>query len=334
MEKVIQLLEEGVKNGVYPGGVIAIGNKEGEFFRHAVGDATFDGVYDIASLTKVVSTTMITLQFIQDGKLSLYDKLQDFFESVPSNMTQITILDLMTHRSGLPAFHDLATLTNQPNEVVEAIFHKGLVYETNQDVIYSCMGFIVLGRILEHVGKAPLNELFEIYVAKPLNLSETGYALEGVNFVPTSKDLAPGFIHDPNARYLNSVSGNAGLFSTLSDLSRVTCMLANRGEFENLTYIHPTLFESTLVNYSPKGCEPRGIGFSLKGEDVCPCGDLFDFGSYGHTGFTGTSLWVDSKTGTYVVFLTNRVYESDMNTKIIRFRRLLHNCIMNELRWG
>lgn len=332
MEKIIKLLEEGVKKGVYPGGVIAIGNKEGEFFRYAVGDATFDGVYDIASLTKVVSTTMITLQFIQEGKLSLYDKLVDFFEAVPSNMASITILDLLTHRSGLPAFHDLATLTQHPDEVVKAIFDKGLVYETNQDVIYSCMGFIVLGKILERVGDAPLDELFETYVANPLQLNETGYRLTDVKFVPTSKQLAPGLIHDPNACYLNGVSGNAGLFSTLSDLSRFTCLLANHGKLDNMTYIHPTLFESALVNYSPKGCEPRGLGFSLKGEEACPCGDLFDFLSYGHTGFTGTSLWVDSKTGTYVVFLTNRVYESDMNIKIIRFRRLLHNCIMNELR--
>lgn len=334
MEKLIKLLEEGVTQGVYPGGVIAIGNKEGEFFRHAVGDASFDGVYDVASLTKIVSTTMITFQFIQEGKLSLYDKLSDLLESVPSQMSHITILDLLAHRSGLPGFHDLAALTNHPDEVVEAIFNQGLVYETNHNVIYSCMGFIVLGKILESIGDAPLNELFDAYVAKPLNLHETGYVLKDVKFIPTSKKLELGVIHDPNARYLNGVSGNAGLFSTLSDLSRVTCMLANHGEIDGMRYIHPTLFKSALINYSPKGCEPRGLGFSLKGEEVCPCGDLFDFGSYGHTGFTGTSLWVDSKTGIYVVFLTNRVYEGDLNTKIIRFRRLLHNCLMSELGQG
>lgn len=331
VEKVIELLQRGLHEGVYPGGVLAIGDRESERFRYAIGDASEESLYDIASLTKIVSTTMITFQFVQEGKLSLHDKLSDFFESLSEPLSQITIQDLMTHQSGFAAFHDLPSLCQHPNEVLPVIFNQALVYPTKTDVVYSCTGYIVLGKILEKVSDQSLKHLFNLYVAKPLNLIQTGYQIKSPHLVKTVKNLERGMVHDPNARFQFGISGNAGLFSNIDDLSSFTRMLANRGQVKNQAYVHHHLFEAALKNYSPSGCEARGLGFSLKGEGACSCGDLFSDGSYGHTGFTGTSLWVDEKSGFYAVFLSNRVYEGDDHLKIIRFRRLLHNVIMTEL---
>ena len=327
----MELLQRGLYEEVYPGCVLAIGDREGERFRYIVGDASEESLYDIASLTKIVSTTMITFQFIQEGLVSLHDKLSDFFESLSDPLSKVTIQDLLTHQSGFAAFQDLPSLCQHPKDVLSVIFNQGLSYPTRTDVVYSCTGYIVLGKILEKVSNQSLEQLFNLYVAKPLNLIQTGYQIKSPHLVKTAKDLERGMVHDPNARFQFGVSGNAGLFSNIDDLSSFTRMLANRGQVKNQAYVNCHLFEAALKNYSPDGCEARGLGFSLKGDEVCSCGDLFSDGSYGHTGFTGTSLWVDEKSGLYVVFLSNRVYEGDDNLKIIRFRRLLHNVIMTEL---
>lgn len=331
VEKIMELLQRGLHEGIYPSGVLAIGDREGERFRYVIGDASEESLYDIASLTKIVSTTMITFQFIQEGLLSLHDKLSDFFESLSESLGQITIQDLMTHQSGFAAFYDLPSLCQHPDDVLPVIFHQGLSYPTKTDVVYSCNGYIVLGKILEKVSNQSLEQLFNLYVAEPLNLTQTGYQIKSPHLVKTAKNLERGMVHDPNARFQFGVSGNAGLFSNIDDLSAFTRMLANHGQIKDQVYVHHQLFEAALKNYSPSGCEARGLGFSLKGEGACSCGDLFNDGSYGHTGFTGTSLWVDEKSGLYVVFLSNRVYEGDDNLKIIRFRRLLHNVIMMKM---
>ncbi|MGL4338566.1 MAG: serine hydrolase domain-containing protein, partial [Turicibacter sp.] len=213
----------------------------------------------------------------------------------------------------------------------KVILNTPLQYEVGSDVIYSCTGYITLGKILEKVGGVPLDELFNEYVVKPLDLKTIGYNLKHDHIAKTSDDDEAGIVHDPNARFMGGVSGNAGVFASIDSVSQFACLLANRGTLHGKTYIKPAMFKCAIKNYSKEGFEARGLGFSLKQDHTSPAGDLFSIGTYGHTGYTGTDLWVDEETGTYIVFLTNRVYLGDENRKIIPFRRVLHNCIMNEL---
>lgn len=334
-QDTIRLLEQGLEEKVYPYGVVAVGNRNGEIFRYCVGEVTEDKVFDLASLTKIVSTSTIGFQFIQQGYLSLHDKLSDFFD-VPDDKKDITIKNLMTHTSGLPAYIDLMDQCPSPDQVVNFILHWPLAIPVGTDVIYSCMGYIVLAKIIEQIKGMPMDLIFNQDVAQPLKLKNTGFCLQHPNIAPTAIDNKTGrplcgVVHDQNARYLGGISGNAGLFSDIHDLSIFAQMLANGGVIYGHEFISKRMLQVAVQNYTEGMSEHRGLGFSLKSQRSHPAGDLFSIGSFGHTGFTGTSLWVDKTSGTYVVFLTNRVYLGVSNNKIIRFRRLLHNTIISEI---
>ncbi|NMA84265.1 MAG: beta-lactamase family protein [Epulopiscium sp.] len=334
-KNTVKLLEKGLQDQVYPYGVIGIGNPEGEIFRYCVGDVTADKVFDIASLTKIVCTSTIAFQLIQQGDISLHDKLSDFFD-VPKDKKDITIQNLMTHTSGLPAYIDLENHCKSPDNILETILNWPLAIAVGTDVIYSCMGYIILAKIIEKVKGMPLDIIFNENIAKPLGLKNTGFCLKHNNIALTSfndkeEEYFSGIVHDGNARYAGGISGNAGLFSDISDLSKFAQMLSKGGVVNDTKLINERMLKVALKNYTRGMNEDRGLGFSLKNSETHPAGDLFAVGSFGHTGFTGTSLWVDKNSGIYVVFLTNRVYLGVNNTKIIRFRRLLHNSIINEM---
>lgn len=347
-----QMLRQGVQEGAFPGAVLLVGDRTGELFRCVEGYRSLapsplpmeeDTRFDMASLTKLLSTTMITLRLLEQGCLSLNTPISDYWDC-PDDKASITLKHLLTHTSGLhPSYHLEEGCS--PADAVSSILHSPLVDKVGERVHYSCMGFILLGRTLERIAGKSLDVLFEQLVARPLGLVSTGYLPvspsidRGDNFAATEyrpelgRHLC-GVVHDENARFLGGVSGNAGLFSTADDLSRFGRMLANRGEWEGSPFLSPAVFDMATANYTPfDPCEYRGIGFSLtdrrlyRSGTILSAGDLFTDGSYGHTGFTGTSLWVDRSSGLYVVLLTNRVHPTRENTRLMPFRRRLHNAI-------
>jgi CubicO group peptidase (beta-lactamase class C family) len=137
-------------------------------------------------------------------------------------------------------------------------------------------------------------------------------------------------VHDENARFLRGVSGNAGVFSDLSDMSAFVLMLANRGRLKETAFIDPALINESVQNHTKGLSESRGYGFAVKDEHPNPAGEIFSPGSYGHTGFTGTVFWVDVKTSFYTVLLSNRVHPTRENTKIVEYRKKLHNTCVSE----
>jgi CubicO group peptidase (beta-lactamase class C family) len=188
------------------------------------------------------------------------------------------------------------------------------------------MGYILLGFILEKVYGKPLDSLTQELVLTPLHMDHTGYRPSGGNIAATEVDAATGIpwqgtVHDENARFMKGVSANAGLFSDLGDVMRFAKMLASGGA----PLLSPATLRLAIKDRTPEHAVHRGLGFHVSGGPGSFMGDLFPAVSFGHTGFTGTSLAVDPETGLYAVLLTNAVHPKRGNPAVQRFRRLFHN---------
>ncbi|MCL2287558.1 MAG: beta-lactamase family protein, partial [Firmicutes bacterium] len=279
-------------------------------------------LFDLASLTKIISTTMVALALIEAEKLSPDDTLDKFF-NLPDDKRQITIRHLMTHVSGLAAHIPLYNLAKSPVDVYDVILSQPLQTQPGTNVVYSCLGFILLGKICEMVGDAGLDELASRFVFRPLGLKNIGYnpaamssTFAATEYCPELQEWLCGTVHDENARFMGGVSGNAGLFADIGDCAAVATMFANKGK----GVISQYLFEEAIKNHTAHFDEGRGLGFAVKNEPNL----------YGHTGFTGTSIWVNAETGLYVVFLTNRVHPTRDDNRLTAFRDVLTHKILEE----
>lgn len=293
---------------------------------HSVDSET---LFDLASLTKILATTAITLRFIDRGLIELNNKISHFFPEATASK-DITILQLLTHTSGEPAHFLLEKETQSVDEVQKLLLNRPLAYKSGTKEEYSCMGFILLGEVLKKVSGKTLDYLFEKEVKEPLKLNTAGYTPEVVNNICSTKDfeknqILSGIVHDENARYLNGISANAGLFSNLDDLLIFSKMLLKGGlTASDDIFIQPNTIDMACQNYTPGYAENRGLGFFLG----CPgssFGKVLEKGSFGHTGFTGTSLLINPKRHLGVVILTNRILSDIDSGPIIRFRSSLHD---------
>ncbi len=341
-DPIQSLLDKGLSNQVYPGYCAAIGTKHGTVFTSYGGmrqkfpeelPMTSDTRFDLASLSKVVGTTMAALRAIDQGKLSLYDTLGDFF-SPCYGREDIPVVALMTHTSGIAAHLPLYTMQITPDKAVDTILRSAPVCKCGEQTIYSCMGYILLGKILEQVYDMPLDKIVKQEVFNPLGMKNTSYCPNGAfpfaatEFDPVTNHYICGEVHDENARFLNGVSGNAGIFATMNDLTTFAHMLVNEGK----DYLSKSIFSLALHDFTPKCTESRGLGFYLYSPGKpYPGGELLSPGSFGHTGFTGTSLFVDRKTGIYFILLTNRVHYGRENQNIVSFRRRFHNAAVKAM---
>lgn len=335
-EQVNQLIRQGLAQGAYPSAALAIGIGGKVYLKQTYGPCTDNTLFDMASVTKILSPTMIAFRFLEDGLLRLYDCVGDFFPDAPADKRDITIVQLMTHTGGFPAHFLLSDFTANPGDAARAILEHPLDRAPGADPIYSCMGYILLGRILEGIGGAPLDSLAQKYVFAPLGMTHTGYHPTG-DIAPTEHDpatgkLLQGVVHDENARFLGGISANAGVFSDLNDMIAFTKMLACGGRLDDGTaYLSPAMLRAALINRTPRSAgEFRGLGFNLAGSPRNFLGDLMSQRAYGHTGFAGTSIAVDPDTGLWVVLLTNRICPTRANTQLVRMRSLVHNAATAE----
>ncbi len=336
----LALLEAAVKDGVCPTAAVGVGERDRLLAQAVYGNACTVGEtrpatlrtrYDMASLTKVLSTTMVAFRFIETGRLRLSDTLGFYFDA-PEDKANITVFQLMTHTGGFLPFIPLYERVSDPDGAVDCILSAALCCPPGSQVNYSCMGYILLGKILEKIGDAPLNELARSLVFAPLGMLHTGYLPEGGDIAATEVvdgKCICGVVHDENARFLGGVSGNAGVFSDLADCVTFASMLACGGKAGNRTFLSPAMLKKAVHNYTPGMDEHRGLGFHMPAPGSF-FGDLFPPESFGHTGFTSTSLAVDPTSGLYVVLLTNRVHPTRENNRLTRFRHLFHNCVMAE----
>lgn len=322
-----EMLQRGLDEGVYPGYAAAVGQGDELLFRAIGGwrqllptpEPMIEGtLFDMASMSKLIGTTMAALKLIEGGRLSLSSKVSDFF-ACPPDKREMTVFALMTHTSGIKAHFPLYARGITPDAAVDEILREPLGYAPGSDAVYSCMGYILLAKILEQIEGEPLDAIVRRLVLVPLGLKNSGYCPQNRICAATEREkhgdgIICGVVHDENARFLGGVSGNAGMFCDLDDCIRFARMLARRG----VGYLDRALFEAAVTDYTPDFDEHRGLGFQLVGR------------RYGHTGFTGTSIYVNGDDGRYAILLTNRVHPTRENGKLMPFRREFHRLVLGD----
>ena len=296
-------------------------------------------MYDLASLTKVLATTTATMKLVEDGKLSLDDTVKKFIPAFATKEKErITIRNLLLHNSGLPAFKSLLNCKT-PEEVLDSVYNSALVYRTGDSTVYSDFGFITLGKIIERIAGRTLDQYVEETFFEPLGMTHTMFNTPDslqANIAPTEYDadwrkrLVQGTVHDERAAMLNGVAGHAGLFSTASDLAIFIQMLMNGGKYDGMQLLKAETIKLFTKPNNGKGS--RALGWDTKSlTGYSSAGSLFGENSFGHTGFTGTSIWADPERKFFVILLTNRVYPTRNNTKIMKVRPALHDAVIKAL---
>ncbi|MBZ0112400.1 MAG: DUF1343 domain-containing protein [Thermoanaerobaculia bacterium] len=330
-----RLLADYLARGAFPGGVLAVGYRGSLVHVHPFGrlsngtdspTVTEDTRYDLASLTKVIVTTSLAMMMVDEGRLDLDAPVASYLPLFRGpNKEKVTVRHLLTHSSGIDWWAPLHLELEGQKAYVERIQAMDLVYEPGSEMKYSDLGIILLGEILQRVSGQSLNELAEKRLLGPLAMEHTGYLPDRElwpSIAPTEDDpwrhrILQGEVHDENAYALGGVAPHAGLFGTAPDLARFAQMLLNRGVLEHNRLIAPsTVDEFTRDAKLPEG-SLRALGWDTKSPQGSSAGSLFSANSYGHTGFTGTSLWIDPSRQLFVILLTNRVHPTRDN-KLIR----------------
>lgn len=343
-ERSVGFVRSSVENGLLPSAALAIGIGDEILVKECWGKTSVlpgaqpvnsQTLYDMASVTKVMSTTLIALRLIARGVIDLADMLPRYFgDLVPEEKSGISIFHLMTHTSGMPAHIMLRDHLRDPEDTVRFLLKTPLNRPAGVDVEYSCMGFILLGKLIEKVTGKTLNELFKEEVAGPLGLTSAGYhplngPIDTSNTAYTEKssfdeDWLVGRVHDENAFFLNGVSGNAGIFCNLDDFIRYTRMLAGHGTLDGKVYLPRCIFDTATRNYTPGMDENRGLGFWMANGYFSMSGQFSEQNGFGHNGFTGPHLFVNPDSGMWVCMMSNRVHPTRANGNHLRIRRVLH----------
>lgn len=345
IDDAFKLLEDGLKRGVYPGAVACVGDRYGIIKSLSLGTlgknnsipVNHDTMFDLASLTKVVATTPIIVKMLEQGKISLYDLVSDYLEEFREN-DELRIIHLLTHTSGFEAFSDLYNKCDHMREVVEYISKSKRTCQIGKEVVYSDYNFILLKEIAEKILNKPFEVVANEYVFEPLSMNNTKFNPKNTsNIACTEFDsitgrYLKGIVHDENARFFGGVSGHAGLFSNIKDLSKYCEMYLNLGrDHVGKMFMGKRSIDMIRHNYTYGLEESRGIGFCVKDYENSSGGELMSKGAIGHTGFTGTSMWIDFELGVYIVLLSNRVNLGRENNKIIKLRRHFHNAVINSI---
>ncbi len=333
LARIDAVVAESIAKKECPGAVLVVGRHGKVVFRKAYGHRavvpsvepmTLDTVFDLASLTKVVATTTSVMTLVEDGKVRLQDRVAKHipeFASGGGARDQVTVEELLTHRAGLAADDPMALYVGSAKEIFERKYRQPLASAPGARFVYSDVGFEVLGELVRQVSSLPLEEFARQRVFVPLGMKDTEFRPGGHGRVPLSRiapteringEIRRGAVHDPRAYALGGVAGHAGLFSTADDLATFcAAMLAGGGGVLSPATVaamtRPRFFGDENL---------RGLGWDVATSFSSVRGDLFPLGSYGHSGWTGTSLWLDPVTDTFVILLTNRNHPDESGNVI------------------
>jgi len=367
MTKLQQLLNDAIADGVFPGAAYYVRNN-GREERGFVGRQTYcpdskaideHTIWDLASVSKVVSTTTLTILAVQEGKLELDWPVAKVIPEFGVNEKQtITFRNLMVHNSGLIAFRAYYKTCRTRQEVLSQIYDEKLTYSTGSKTVYSDLSMILMDEALTRVNGKSLHQQFKDRIAKPLELDHIGYfnlnepsmigMVDRKNCAPTERtedwrkimrrlrhgdlgsakiygsdpEFIQGEVHDPTATAMGGVAGHAGLFSTLDDLVKFATEFCS----SNSKVINSEV-RNQFTSRQHQG-STRGLGWDTKSEVGSSVGTNLGPKTYGHTGYTGTSLWIDPDTGNFAILLTNRVHPTSDNLKITLLRPQFHTTAM------
>jgi len=334
---VEQLLESCVRSGAFPGAVLTVGNRDSVIYSVAVGrygdedtrPVSSNSIYDLASLTKVIGLTTAVMVLVSDGKLDLESHLSEFFPRVAGTVNEtITVRHLLTHTSGLPAWRPLHLETSTREEAIDSVLGATLESLPGEQYRYSDFGAITLGLIVESVAGESLDVFLQNQVFGPLGMTSTRFRppAEWLNRIaPTENDpwrgqVVRGEVHDENAARLGGVAGHAGLFSTGPDLAKFAqwIMRSLNGLPDTLygVRIDPATVRTFVERQPGPEGSTRALGWDTPSDEGSSAGTLLSRTSFGHTGFTGTSIWIDHERDIYIILLTNRVHPSRENSQM------------------
>ncbi|SDI33317.1 Uncharacterized conserved protein YbbC, DUF1343 family [Paraburkholderia phenazinium] len=326
--QVEQIVDTEIAAGRIPGAVVLMGDAGQVFYREAFGQRaltpasesmTFDTEFDLASLTKVIATTTAILQLAETGRLRLDAPVAQYWPAFAANGKEaVTVRELLAHTSGLRADLRSRPARSGRDGVLGAIVAEHLLSEPGERVVYSDLNFVVLGELVQRVTHQSLDAYCQTHVFAPLGMRDTVFlpgASRAARSAATTADQAGmrrGRVHDPTAAWMGGVSGNAGLFSTADDLARFAQMMLNGGQYGATRILQAQSIAALAAAASPLSAVPwRGLGWELAAPLVSNRDRLPPIGTIGHTGYTGTGIWIDLATRQFVVILTNRVHPDD-----------------------
>ncbi|MEA3245523.1 MAG: serine hydrolase [Gemmatimonadota bacterium] len=325
LETIDRVVEKGITSGGFPGAAVIVGRRGAIVYDRAFGNLAWTGtaaepvrtassIYDLASLTKVVGTTTALMILYDEGKIRLDDKVQKYVpDFVGWKKDQVTIRMLLAHRGGLAPGRVLWKKAKSPAQAREMVVTTKLATTPGRMMMYSDLGADILGWVAEAASGEPLDRFLRERVFTPLGMRNTmfrpadslKYRIAPTEMHPPRGHPIRGEVHDENAYVLGGVAGHAGLFSTAADLAVFAQMMLNRGEYAGVRIVA----DSTVRLFTNEVASARALGWEV-GAGEHGAGDYFDEHAFGHTGFTGTSLWIDPDRDLFVVLLTNRVYEA------------------------
>ena len=369
MGRVDDLIRSAIHDGVFPGTAYLVWKEGGIVAQGAIGNFTYDPdshpttldtVWDLASVSKVIGTTSAVMLLVQEGKLDIEKPVASIIpEFGVHGKEHVTFQNLLVHDSGLVAFRPYHLSFTEPSQVMKAIYDEKLIYETGSKSVYSDLSMILMAEAIHRITGQSLDTFLFERVFSPLGMKHTGYfrrdrptfgdSVVRLECAPTEKtetwrkslrakrygmlgseslfgskpEFIQGEVHDPTATILDGVAGHAGLFSTLGDLCRL---------MTNFVSIQPKLFDPAIRNQFVRqqaAKSSRALGWDTKSPEGSSAGHFFGPRSFGHTGYTGTSIWCDPDANVFAIHLSNRVHPTSENTKIQQFRPRFHDAVRN-----
>ncbi len=357
-DKIMDLLIKGIRDKVYPGAVLLIALKRKIIFSQGVGrlsltqptiSLTQDTIFDLASLTKPLATSMAIMKCVEDGKIDLDQPIGRILStSLPSDKADLTTRQILTHSAGFADWKPfyLKLIKSAPEKrkklLRKWIMEEPLEYKLGTKDLYSDLGFMILEWIIEECTGTLFHEFLNRSFYSPLLMKNTFFS--GTDLIQVDKDniaatencpwrktIMQGTVHDENAYALGGYSGHAGLFGTAGDIYTLADLLMAHYLGKRTDYLSPETVKTFFTKQNIVKGSTRALGWDTPSPQDSSSGTHFSKKTVGHLGFTGTSLWMDLEKDVIVIFLSNRVHPTRKNEKIRAFRPILHDLIMEEV---
>jgi CubicO group peptidase (beta-lactamase class C family) len=340
---LVRVLDRASADSAFPGAYAVVGNRERILAEYGVGRLDWKAspspdahtLWDLASLTKVVATTTLVMQLVERGMVDLDAPVRRYLpEWTGANKERVTVRHLLTHTSGLPAFKPYDQQTHDPDSLAKLMFATALDTVPGARMVYSDIGAYMLGRLVERLCGQPLDACAQARVFAPLGMTETTFRPPVTllaRIAPTEFDslrggLVRGKVHDERAYYLGGVSAHAGLFGSAHDLARFARMYLNGGTLDGARILTP----ATIRTFTTLQVSNRALGWQ-KPDGSNSAGHAMSADAFGHTGFTGTSIWMDPQRDIFIILLSNRVNPTRANTRINQVRVALADAVMSAI---
>ncbi|NBC65937.1 MAG: serine hydrolase [Bacteroidetes bacterium] len=351
--QVDKIMQSAINDSVFPGGVVGVMRNGALVWQQGYGYHDYsktkavqtNGIYDMASITKIMATTTSMMKLVDEGKVSLDDPISKYIPEFNEGLKkEITIRHFLLHTSGLPAFRIYVDELRTRNELIDAVRNEPLINDPGEEYVYSDLGFILLAEIIEEVTGKRIDEYVHDEFYEPMGMTSTTFNPEEIgsaltNRIPPTeidtvynRGLVHKKVHDERAYFMDGISGHAGLFSSAQDMAKYFFMLLNDGNYGGHQYLSTEIIDLFTSHQSP--INQRGLGFDRKSEGFSTAGTLTSENSFGHTGFTGTSFWVDPDENIAIIVLTNRTYPNrSYGSRISRIRAEVADAVMKSINY-